>query len=92
LFQAGLGVNPQSITDVALSIMTLAVTTQHWHMRQLSVFLYSSSSAEPIDKMYFDEVGLSGDEVSKYHPCHNCRALCPVQGEAWTFLLSLVMG
>lgn len=67
--QMGLGVNPQSITDVALSIMDACgddPTLAHEATICISRILQVPQSQ--IDKMYFDEVGLSGDEVSKYTP------------------------
>lgn len=69
IVQAGLGVNPQSITDVALSIMDACgddPTLAHEAIICISRILQVPQSQ--IDKMYFDEVGLSGDEVSKYTP------------------------
>ena len=69
IVQAGLGVNPQSITDVALSIMEACgddPTLAHEATICISRILQVPQSQ--IDKMYFDEVGLSGDEVSKYTP------------------------
>lgn len=69
IVQAGLGVNPQSITDVALSIMDACgddPTLAHEATICISRILQVPQSQ--IDKMYFDEIGLSGDEVSKYTP------------------------
>ena len=69
IVQAGLSVNPQSITDVALSIMDACgddPTLAHEATICISRILQVPQSQ--IDKMYFDEVGLSGDEVSKYTP------------------------
>ena len=69
IVQAGLGVNPQSITDVDLSIMDACgddPTLAHEATICISRILQVPQSQ--IDKMYFDEVGLSGDEVSKYTP------------------------
>lgn len=69
IVQAGLGVNPQSITDVALSIMDACgddPTLAHEATICISRILQVPQSQ--IDKMYFDEVGLSSDEVSKYTP------------------------
>ena len=69
IVQAGLGVNPQSITDLALSIMDACgddPTLAHEATICISRILQVPQSQ--IDKMYFDEVGLSGDEVSKYTP------------------------
>lgn len=69
LIQVSAGVNPQSLTDCALAIMdacggdpALANEAVICVSRILSV------PQSQIDKMYFDEVGLRGDEVSKYTP------------------------
>ena len=69
LIQVSAGVNPQSLTDGALAIMdacggdpALANEAVICVSRILSV------PQSQIDKMYFDEVGLRGDEVSKYTP------------------------
>lgn len=69
IVQAGLGVNPQSITDVALSIMDACGDDPALaHEATICVSRILQVPQSQIDKMYFDEVGLSGDEVSKYTP------------------------
>lgn len=69
IVQAGLGVNPQSITDVALSIMDACGDDQALaHEATICISRILQVPQSQIDKMYFDEVGLSGDEVSKYTP------------------------
>ena len=69
IVQAGLGVNPQSITDVALSIMDACGDDQTLaHEATICISRILQVPQSQIDKMYFDEVGLSGDEVSKYTP------------------------
>lgn len=69
IVQAGLGVNPQSITDVALSIMDACGDDPALaHEATISISRILQVPQSQIDKMYFDEVGLSGDEVSKYTP------------------------
>ena len=69
LIQMSTGVNPQSLTDGALAIMdacggdpALANEAVICVSRILSV------PQSQIDELYFDEVGLRGDEVSKYTP------------------------
>ena len=69
IVQSGIGVNPQSITDAVLSIMercgddpSLAHEATIFWARILQV------PQSQIEKMYFDEIGLSGEEVSKYSP------------------------
>lgn len=65
--QMGLGVNPQSITDVALSIMDACGDDPALaHEATICISRILQVPQSQIDKMYFDEVGLSGDEVSKY--------------------------
>lgn len=67
--QIGLGVNPQSITDVALSIMDACGDDPALaHEATICISRILQVPQSQIDKMYFDEVGLSGDEVSKYTP------------------------
>lgn len=69
IVQAGLGVNPQSITDVALSIMDACGDDPALaHEATVCISRILQVPQSQIDKMYFDEVGLSGDEVSKYTP------------------------
>ena len=69
LIQMSTGVNPQSLTDGALAIMdacggdpALANEAVICVSRILSV------PQSQIDELYFDELGLRGDEVSKYTP------------------------
>lgn len=69
IVQSGLGVNPQSITDVALSIMDACGDDPALaHEATICISRILQVPQSQIDKMYFDEVGLSGDEVSKYTP------------------------
>lgn len=69
IVQAGLGVNPQSITDVALSIMDACGDDPALaHEATICITRILQVPQSQIDKMYFDEVGMSGDEVSKYTP------------------------
>lgn len=69
IVQAGLGVNPQSITDVALSIMDACGDDPALaHEATICISRILQVPQSQIDKMYFDEVDLSGDEVSKYTP------------------------
>ena len=69
IVQAGLGVNPQSITDVALSIMDACGDDPALaHEATICISRILQVPQSQIDKMYFDELGLSGDEVSKYTP------------------------
>ena len=69
IVQAGLGVNPQSITDVALAIMDACGDDPALaHEATICISRILQVPQSQIDKMYFDEVGLSGEEVSKYTP------------------------
>lgn len=69
LVQTGIGMNPQSISDTAVAIMdacgddpALSHETAIFVMRVLQV------PQSQLDKMYFDEIGLSGEEASKLTP------------------------
>ena len=65
--QAGIGVNPQSITDTVLAIMDACGDDPALaHEAIICVFRILQVPQSQIDKMYFDEVGLSGANVSKY--------------------------
>lgn len=67
--QIGLGVNPQSITDGVLAIMDACGDDPALaHEATICISRILQVPQSQIDKMYFDEVGLSGDEVSKYTP------------------------
>jgi hypothetical protein len=69
LVQSGIGVNPQSITDTAVAIMdacgddpALANEAAMFVMRIMQV------PQSQLDKLYFDEIDLSGEEASKLTP------------------------
>lgn len=69
LVQMGVGMNPQSITDTAIAITdacgddpALSHEAAIFAMRVLQV------PQSQIDKMYFDEVDLTGEEASKFTP------------------------
>lgn len=69
LVQMGVGMNPQSITDTAIAIIdacgddpALSHEAAIFIMRVLQV------PQSQIDKMYFDEVDLTGEEASKLTP------------------------
>lgn len=67
--QSGLGVNPQSITDGVLAIMDACCDDPELaHEASICIMRILQVPQNQIDKMYFDEVGLSGDEVSNYTP------------------------
>ncbi len=67
--QSGIGVNPQSITDGVLGIMDACGDDPELaHEAAICVSRILQVPQSQIDKMYFDEVGLSGSEVSKYTP------------------------
>lgn len=67
--QSGIGVNPQSITDGVLAIMDACGDDPALaHEATICISRILQVPQSQIDKMYFDEVGLSGDEVSKYTP------------------------
>ncbi len=69
MIQMGAGMNPQSITDAAIAITdacgddpALSHETAIFVMRVLQV------PQSQLDKMYFDEIDLSGEEASKLTP------------------------
>lgn len=69
IVQSGIGVNPQSITDAVLAIFDACGDDPELaHEATICVMRILQVPQSQIDKMYFDEVGLSGDEVSKYTP------------------------
>ena len=69
IVQSGIGVNPQSITDTALAIMDACGDDPVLaHEATICVSRILQVPQSQIDKMYFDEVGLSGSEASKYTP------------------------
>lgn len=67
--QSGIGVNPQSITDAVLAVYDACggdPALAHEAVICISRILQVPQSQ--INKMYFDEVNLRGDEISKYTP------------------------
>lgn len=69
IVQSGIGMNPQSITDTVLAIMDACGDDPALaHEAAICVSRIIQVPQSQIDKMYFDEVGLSGEEVSKYTP------------------------
>lgn len=67
--QSGIGVNPQSITDIVLAIMDACGDDPALaHEAAIFISRILQVPQSQIDKMYFDELGLSGSEVSKYTP------------------------
>ena len=69
IVQSGIGVNPQSITDAVLAIMDACGDDPALaHEAAICISRILQVPQSQIDKMYFDEVGLSGDEASKYTP------------------------
>lgn len=72
--QSGIGMNPQSITDGVLAIMD-ACGNDADLAREASICIMRilQFPQSQIDKIYFDEVGLSGSEVSEYTPAQLAR-------------------
>lgn len=67
--QAGIGVNPQSITDAVLAIMDACGDDPALaHEATIAVMRILQVPQSQIKEMYFDELGLSGSEVSNYTP------------------------
>jgi hypothetical protein len=64
---SGVGINPQTITDTVLAIMDACGDDPALaHEATLFAFRVLQVPQSQIDKLYFDEVGLSGEEASKY--------------------------
>ena len=72
--QSGIGVNPQSISDGVLGIMD-ACGNDPALAREATLCIgrIIQLPQSQLNKMYFDEVGLSGDEVSNYTPSELAR-------------------
>jgi hypothetical protein len=67
--QAGIGVNPQSITDAVLAIMDACGDDPELaHEATIAIMRILQVPQSQVKEMYFDEVGLSGDEISEYTP------------------------
>lgn len=67
--QSGIGMNPQSITDTAVAIMDACGDDPALsHEAAIFVSRVLQVPQSQIDKMYFDEIGLSGEEASKLTP------------------------
>lgn len=69
LVQMGVGMNPQSITDTAIAI-TDACGDDPALSHEAAIFIMRVLQVpqSQIDKMYFDEVDLTGEEASKLTP------------------------
>ncbi len=69
LVQSGVGVNPQSLTDVVVATMDYfgddAQTSREFGLLMARILNCPQSQ---IDKLYFDELGASGDDVSRRTP------------------------
>lgn len=69
VIQSGIGVNPQSITDVVVAITDACGDDPRLsHEAAICVMRILQVPQSQLDKMYFDEVGLSGREISQYTP------------------------
>lgn len=69
LVQSGVGMNPQSITDAAVAITDACGDDPALsHEAAIFVMRVLQVPQSQIDKMYFDEIGLSGEEASKLTP------------------------
>lgn len=69
LVQMGVGMNPQSITDAAIAITDACGDDPALsHEAAIFVLRVLQVPQSQIDKMYFDEIGLSGEEASKLTP------------------------
>lgn len=69
LVQMGVGMNPQSITDTAIAITDACGDDPALsHEAAIFVMRVLQVPQSQIDKMYFDEVDLTGEEASKLTP------------------------
>lgn len=69
LVQSGIGMNPQSITDAAVAITDACGDDPALsHEAAIFVMRVLQVPQSQLDKMYFDEIGLSGEEASKLTP------------------------
>lgn len=69
LVQMGVGMNPQSITDAAIAITDACGDDPALsHEAAIFVMRVLQVPQSQIDKMYFDEISLSGEEASKLTP------------------------
>lgn len=69
LVQMGVGMNPQSLTDTAIAITDACGDDPALsHEAAIFVMRVLQVPQSQIDKMYFDEVGLTGEEASKLTP------------------------
>lgn len=67
--QSGIGVNPQSITDIVVAITDACGDDPRLsHEAAICIMRILQVPQSQLDKMYFDEVGLSGREISQYTP------------------------
>ena len=67
--QSGIGVNPQSITDIVVAITDACGDDPRLsHEAAICIMRILQVPQSQLDKMYFDEVGLSGKEISQYTP------------------------
>jgi hypothetical protein len=69
IVQAGIGVNPQSITDAALAIMD-ACGGDEKLANEATIFIARVLQVpqSQIDKLYFDEINMTGEEAKNLSP------------------------
>ncbi len=63
--QSGLGFNPQTLTDAVVAIMDWSEGDM-WTAREISLCMMRilNCPQSQLDKLYFDEIGMSGEEIS----------------------------
>lgn len=67
--QIGIGVNPQSITDAVLAVMDACSDDPALaHEAMIAVMRILQVPQSQIKKLYFDEIGMTGEEASHYTP------------------------
>lgn len=91
--QMGVGMNPQSITDTAIAITDACGDDPALsHEAAILVMRILQVPQSQLDKLYFDEIGLSGTEASKLSPGQLARRYAeykvmrgtPLQPWTWT--------
>lgn len=69
LVQSGIGMNPQSLTDAAIAITDACGDDPALsHEAAIFVMRVLQVPQSQLDKLYFDEIGLNGEEASKLTP------------------------
>ena len=93
LIQSGIGMNPQSITDAAVAIMDACGDDPALsHEAAIFVMRVLQVPQSQLDKLYFDEIGLSGAEASKLTPTQLARRYAEYKVKRGTTLMPWTWG